>query len=71
MKVYVVFREYQADTPDILGVFTGSEAAERYAQETRESDAEEGHAVEHHNADDDWEVDINVAETELTEEGNE
>jgi hypothetical protein len=67
VKVYVVYREFQADTPEMLMVFTSKDAAEHYAQEMREGDAAEGLRVEHLNADADWEVDINVEETELWE----
>ncbi len=80
MKVYVVFREYQADTPEIIGVYTSEARANKVRRAEVQEHLNDGVLVEQW-ADDDpddfengdnfedaeWQVDINVEAIELDE----
>jgi len=71
MKVWVVYREFQAGTPDIIGVFTSEELAIRARCAAVDHDIKHGAVVEGENDDDgdtDWTVDINIVETQLANE---
>jgi hypothetical protein len=70
-KVWLVYQEFQADTPDIVGLFQSRGDADLAAEECRRSAREDyewvvygdqdevGHAIA------EWDVDVHVEEHEL------
>ncbi len=69
MKVYIVYEEYQSDTPGFVGVFANKERAEAEAERVREALRADGSNVwGDHVGDDeecDWDVDVHVVEMEV------
>jgi hypothetical protein len=67
-RVWMVYQEFQADTPDIVGLFQNREDAERAAEECRRSAHEDFARVVYGDQDEDghkiagWDVDVHVEE---------
>lgn len=65
-KVWLVYQEYQADTPDIVGLYLSRQDAERVAEECREEAREEYGWVVYGDRNEqgeklaDWDVDVHV-----------
>jgi hypothetical protein len=66
LKVWLVYIEYQADTPSIEGVFANKQAAEKRAREIVESHRNDRKQVWGEEAADEdeanWDVDVHVDE---------
>lgn len=71
LKAWLVYQEFQADTPDIVGLFRSRRDAELAAEECRRSARTEYDWVVYGDKDDDgdeiaeWDVDVHVEEHEL------
>ena len=70
-KVWLVYQEFQADTPDIVGLFESRRDAERAAEACRRAAREEYDWVVYGDVDPngdeiaDWNVDVHAEEYEL------
>ena len=71
LKVWLVYQEYQADTPDIVGIYLAREDAERAADECRREAREAyewvvyGDEDHHGNTIADWDVDVHVEDHDI------
>jgi len=71
LKVWLVYQEHQADTPDIVGLFRSGRDAELTAKACRRTAREEFGWVVYGDTDDDgdeiaaWDVDVCVEEHEV------
>jgi len=71
LKALLVYQEFPADTPDIVGLFRSRRDAELAAEECRRSAREEYEWVVYGDRDDDgdeiaeWDVDVHVEEHEV------
>jgi hypothetical protein len=71
LKVWLVYQEFQADTPDIVGLFQRQGEAELAAEECRRSAREDyewavyGDQDEHGHEIAEWDVDVHVEEHEV------
>ena len=70
-KVWLVYQEFQADTPDIVGLFQNGEDAERAAEECRRSARADYEWFVYGDRDEDgneiaaWDVDVHVEEHDV------
>ena len=70
-KVWLVYQEFQADAPDIVGLFQSRGDAELAAEECRRSAREDYEWVVYGDQDEDgdeiaeWEVDVHMEEHEV------
>lgn len=70
-QVWLVYEEFQADTPDIVGLFESRSDAERAADECRRCAREDHEWVVYGDVDEDgdeiaeWDVDVHVEEHEV------
>jgi hypothetical protein len=74
-KVWLVYQEYQADTPHIVGLFESRRDAERAAEDCRRYAREEFEWVVYGDVDEDgdeirdWDVDVHVEAHEVEPAG--
>lgn len=74
-KMWLVYQEFQADTPDIVGLFQSRRDAELAAEECRRTAREEYDWVVYGDLDQDgaeiadWSVDVHVEEHEVQPSG--
>lgn len=75
MKVWLVYEEFQADTPAIVGIYPSRREAEQAAEECRR-EAREGFEWAVYGDEDangnriaDWDVDVHVEEHEVQSQG--
>lgn len=64
-SIYLVYKEYQKDTPEIERAFVNEKDAYAYAMELEEQLTEDGMIVWGRDEDDDWDVDVHVEEVTL------
>jgi hypothetical protein len=70
-RVWLVYQEFQADTPDMVGLFQSRKEAERAAEECRARAREDCEWVVYGDQDEDgdeiaeWDVDVRVEEHEV------
>ena len=70
-RVWLVYQEFQADTPDVVGLFQSRGDADLAAEECRRSAREDYEWVVHGDQDEDgdeiaeWEVDVHMEEHEV------
>jgi hypothetical protein len=70
-KVWLVYQEFQADTPDVVGLFESRKDAERAADECRRQAREDfewvvyGEAAEDGDGIAEWDVDVHVEGHEI------
>jgi hypothetical protein len=69
--VWLVYQEFQADTPDIVGIYQAREDAERAARECRQEARKDHKWAVYGDEDDegnpivDWDVDVHIEEHDI------